>query len=104
MEKSIEFLHPDFGVSHIRWFIITSSKITISVHNKKYLCQLICFSKIKLKLHNYCNLKSPCPIDRKCHGHSKNNGFVLYEYIIKQYSSFCKYTNISIMKKKDQIK
>ena len=38
-------------------------------------------------------------IDRKFHGHGKNDGFVLYEYIIKEYSSFCKYTNISVMKK-----
>ena len=35
----------------------------------------------------------------KFHGHGKNDGFVLYEYIIKQCNSFCKYTNISVMKK-----
>ena len=46
-------------------------------------------------------LKSLGPIDRKFHGHGKNDGFVLYEYIIKQCSSFCKYTNISVMKKKN---
>ena len=46
------------------------------------------------------HLKSLGPIDRKCRGHSKNDGFVLYEYIIKQCSSFCKYTIITIMKKK----
>ena len=34
------------------------------------------------------------PNDRKFHGQSKNDGFVLYEYIIKQCNSFCKYTNI----------
>ena len=45
-------------------------------------------------------LKLLGPIDRKFHGHCKNDGFVLYEYIIKQCSSFCKYTNISFMKKK----
>ena len=49
-------------------------------------------------------LKLLGPIDRKFHGHCKNDGFVLYEYIIKQCSSFCKYTNISFMKKKCQIK
>ena len=44
-------------------------------------------------------LKSLGPIDRKFHGHDENDGFVLYEYMIKQCSSFCKYTNISVMKK-----
>ena len=45
------------------------------------------------------------PIDRKFHGHGENDGFVLYEYIINQFISFCKYTNISVMmKKKCQIK
>ena len=48
-------------------------------------------------------LKSLGPIDYKFHGHGENYGFVLYEYIIKQFSSFCKYTNISVMKK-SQIK
>ena len=33
-------------------------------------------------------LKSQGPIDRKFHGHGKNYGFVLYEYIFKQRSSF----------------
>ena len=50
------------------------------------------------------DLKSLGPIDRKFHGHGENDGFVLYEYIIKQFSSFCKYTNISVKKKKCQIK
>ena len=44
-------------------------------------------------------LKSLGPIDRKFYGHGKNDEFVLYEYIIKQCSSFCKHTNISVMKK-----
>ena len=44
------------------------------------------------------------PIDHKFHGHGKNNAFFLYEYIIKQCSSFCKYTNISIKKKRKKIK
>ena len=44
-------------------------------------------------------LKSLGPIDRKFQGHGENDGFVLYEYIIKQLSSFCKYTNNSVMKK-----
>ena len=47
-------------------------------------------------------LKSLGPIDRKFHGNGKNDGFVLYEYIIKQCSSFCKYTNISVMKKRSK--
>ena len=50
------------------------------------------------------HLKLLGPIDRKFHGHGENDGFVLYEYIIKQFSSFCKYANISGMKKKCQIK
>ena len=33
-------------------------------------------------------LKSLGPIDRKFHGHGENDGFVLYEYIIKQFSCF----------------
>ena len=45
------------------------------------------------------NLKSLGPIDRKFHGHGENDGFVLYEYTIKQCSIFCKYTNISVIKK-----
>ena len=49
-------------------------------------------------------LKSLGPIDRKFHDHGKNDGFVFYEFIIKQCSSFCKYTNISVMKKKHQNK
>ena len=44
-------------------------------------------------------LKSLGPMYCKFHGHGKNDGFVLYEYTIKQFSSFCKYTNISVMKK-----
>ena len=44
-------------------------------------------------------LKSLGPIDHKFHGHGENDEFVLYEYIIKQCSSFYKYTNISVMKK-----
>ena len=46
------------------------------------------------------NLKSQGPIDRKFHGLGENDGFVLYEYIIKQCSSFCKYSNICVMGKK----
>ena len=42
-------------------------------------------------------LKSLGPINRKFHGHGENDEFLLYEYIIKQCSSFCKYTNISVM-------
>ena len=45
-------------------------------------------------------LKSLGPIDRKFQGHGEKAGFVLYEYIIKQFSSSCKHTNISVMKKK----
>ena len=44
-------------------------------------------------------LKSLGPIDRKFHEHGEYNGDVLYEHIIKQCSSFLKYTNISVMKK-----
>ena len=40
------------------------------------------------------NLKSLGPIVCKFHGHGGNDGFVLYEYIIKQFSGFCKRTNI----------
>ena len=52
----------------------------------------------------YFDLKSLSLIDRKFHGHGKNDGFVMYDNIIKQCSSFCKYTNISVIKKKDQRK
>ena len=45
-------------------------------------------------------LKLLGPIDQKFHGHGENDGFVLYEYIIKQFNSFCKHTNISDLKKK----
>ena len=58
------------------------------------------FKHIPLSLY----LKSLGPIDRKFHGHGKNDEFVLYEYIIKQCSTFCKYTSIGVMKKKCQIK
>ena len=51
-----------------------------------------------------CYVKSLGPIDRKFHGHGENDGFVLYEHIIKQFSSFCKHTNISDLKKNCQIK
>ena len=44
-------------------------------------------------------IESLGPIDRKFHKHGENDGFVLYEYIIKRCSSFRKYTNINIMKK-----
>ena len=54
--------------------------------------------------NNLMNLKSLGPIDRKFHGHGENDGFVLYEYITKQFSSFCKHTNISDLKKNCQIK
>ena len=49
-------------------------------------------------------LKSLGPIDRKFQGHGEKDGFVLYEYIIKQFGSFCKCTNIGVTKKKCQIK
>ena len=49
-------------------------------------------------------LKSLGPIDRKFHGHGEKDGIVLYEYIIKQFSGFCKHTNISDLKKNCQIK
>ena len=60
----------------------------------------------KCLLHPYSiqYLKSLGPIDRKFHGHGENDGFVLYGYLIKQFSSFCKYTNISVMKKTCEIK
>ena len=48
------------------------------------------------------NLKSLGPIDRKFHGQGENDGFVVYEYMIKQCSSFCKYTNISVMEKRSK--
>ena len=59
-----------------------------------YIYQMV---HVMLKLYY---LKSLGPIDRKFHGHGENDGFVLYEYIIKQFSSFCKHTNISDLKKK----
>ena len=53
---------------------------------------------MNIGIHVVC-LKSLGPIDRKFHGHGENDGFVLYEYIITQFISFCKYINISVMKK-----
>ena len=51
------------------------------------------------------NLKSLGPIDRTMiHGHGKNVGFVLFEYIIKPCSRFYKYTNIRVMKKNQRKK
>ena len=44
-------------------------------------------------------LKSLGPIDRKFQGHGEKDGFVLYEYIIKQFGSFCKCTNIGVTTK-----
>ena len=43
-------------------------------------------------------LKSLGPIGRKFHAHGENDGFVLYEYLIKLCNCFCKYTNISLTK------
>ena len=48
---------------------------------------------------SWLHLKSLGPIDRKFHGHGENDAIVFYEYIIEKFSSFCKYTNISVMKK-----
>ena len=55
-------------------------------------------NQIMFHIYNTRVLKSLGPIDHKFHGHSQNDGFVLYEYIIKQCSSFCKYTNIIVMR------
>ena len=67
------------------------------------LNQLFCFSHLKVVILPQ-DLKSLSPIDRKFHGHGENDGFVLYEHIIKQFSGFCKHTNISDFKKNCQIK
>ena len=53
---------------------------------------------------SWLHLKSLGPIDRKFHGHGENDAIVFYEYIIEKFSSFCKYTNIRVLKKKMQIK
>ena len=45
---------------------------------------------VEIIILNKFNLKSLGPIDRKFREHGENDGFVLYEYIIKQCSSFCK--------------
>ena len=44
---------------------------------------------LKMLKENW-SLKSLGPIHRKFYRHGKNDGFVLYEYVIKQCSSFCK--------------
>ena len=49
-------------------------------------------------------LKSLGPIDRKFHGHGENDGFVLYEYIMKQFSSFLQVDKHQCYEKKCQIK
>ena len=72
--------------------------ITCTRPGSREIClvtHVLIFCKIKLKY-----LKSLGPIDRKFHGHYKNDGFFFNEYKIKQFSSFCKYANISVMKKK----
>ena len=45
-------------------------------------------------------IKSLGPIDCKFRGHGKNDGYVLYEYIIKQCSNFSKYTKYQRYEKK----
>ena len=67
-----------------------------------YKSQLLRQQSLIYNLWNFCRhiLKLLGPIDPKFHGHGENDGFVLYEYIIKQVISFFKYTNISVMKKK----
>ena len=77
-------------------FYINVCAILASLYRSSSLRFSICIYERK-------TLKSLSPIDRKFHGHGENDGFVLYEYIIKQFISFCKYTNISVMKK-SQIK
>ena len=69
------------------YFHIQANKIYIYTNDNKKIIMIFL-------------LKSLGPIDRKFHGHGENDGFVLYEYIIKQCSSLCKYTNISVMGKK----
>ena len=49
-------------------------------------------------------LKSLGPIDRKFYGHGKNDEFVLYEYIIKQCSSFANIQTSALWKNECQIK
>ena len=64
-----------------------------------YKKKLIQNTSMHMAIHFHNCLKSLGPIDRKFHGHGENYGIVLYEYIMKQFSSFCKYTNIGVMKK-----
>ena len=45
------------------------------------------------------HLKSLGPIDRKFHGHGEKDGIVLYEYIIKQFSSLQTYEHQRFEKK-----
>ena len=63
--------------------------------NHRQILKIISFSNY-YRFH----LISQVLIDRKFHGKGKNDEFVLYEYLIKQCSSFCKYTDLSVMKKK----
>ena len=72
--------------------------VGLHVQGSREIClvtHVLIFCKIKLKY-----LKSLGPIDCKFHGHYKNDGFFFNEYKIKQFSSVCKYANISVMKKK----
>ena len=74
---------------------------SIQIRYNVYLTLQCQYSTLKSKIKNVKatkDLKSLGPIDRKFHGHGENDEFVLYEYIIKQCSSFCKYTN-SVVKK-----
>ena len=44
-------------------------------------------TRIRTKVVQNKVLKSLGPIDRNFFGHGRSDGFVLYEYIIKQYSN-----------------
>ena len=52
---------------------------------------------INMCTHKNQTIKIARSDDRKFHGHCKYDRFVFYEYIIKQCSSFYKYTDISVM-------
>ena len=61
---------------------------------KKKICS--CFYDLS-QIPRY--LKSPGMIDRKCHGHGENDGFVLYDFLIKESSSFTNIQTSALRKK-----
>ena len=71
------------------WVLSVNDRDTyMYVHVLWYIVIVIQNDNTLLLFTIHIQLKSLGPIDRKFHGHGENDGFVLYEHIIKQFSSF----------------